>query len=289
MRNEVVALPMAAYQAEHGISQSGLKELAKSPAHLREYIDHPKPDTPDQIIGTITHTGVFEPHLFEGCCYPRPAEYTNKKGEKKKWNGNATECKEWKSSHSDRPVVSAENYQDILGIRDAILSHPAARLALEQGRPEMCLFCEDPETGLQLKCRTDWLSGTSIVDLKTCLDASKLGFSRTVAKFGYDIQSAFNLDIANRLGLEKENFIFIAAEKKPPYAVAVYLLDEESIEIGRSKYRRLLTRYMECVSTDTWPGYSRNIERLSLPTWARKAEFDAAEMYENPDAPALEV
>lgn len=289
MRNEVVAMPMCAYLKEYGVSQSQLKELAKSPAHFREYIDHPKPDTPDQIIGTITHTAVLEPHLFDGCFHPRPAEYVNKKGEKKKWNGNAIECKEWKLAHNDRPVVSAESYQDILGIRESVLKHPAARLALEQGRAEMCLFCEDPETGVQLKCRTDWLSGTSIVDVKTCLDASKIGFSRTVAKFGYAIQAALNLDIAKILGLEKENFIFIAVEKKRPYAVSAFLLDEESIDIGRKQYRRLLSRYMECVSTDTWPGYSRNIEYLSLPPWARKAEFDAAEMYENPDAPALEV
>lgn len=289
MRNEVIALPMDAYLKEYGVSQSQLKELARSPAHLRQYLDHPPESTPDQIIGHITHTAILEPHLFETCCWMRPANYQNKKGEWKRWNGNATEAKDWKAAHSDRPIVPFDTYAEIEGMREAVRKHPAAALALREGAAEMCLFCEDPETGVQQKCRTDWLSGTAIVDVKTCQDASPTGFAKTIANFGYAIQAAYNLDIAAWLGLKKEVFIFIAVEKKPPYATAVYQLDDAAIEIGRSQYRRLLARYMECLSSEKWPAYSSNIEFLSLPAWSKKGEFDAAQMYYNPAAPALEI
>lgn len=291
MKTGVFDLPMPDYLAAHGVSQSALKKLAQSPAHLRQYIDHPEPSTLDQIVGTITHTAVFEAELLEKCCHVKPANYQNAKAEWKKWNGNAKECKDWIAAHEDRPIVKQDDYTAILAMSGAVFNHPAARMALTTpgGKAEQSLFCEDPDTGLQLKCRTDWLSGNAIVDLKTCLDASPAGFAKTVANFGYDVQAAFNLDVANILGLGKEHFLFIAVEKEPPYAVAVYELDEESIGVGRSKYRRLLSRYLDCVVADKWPAYSQNVERLSLPTWAAKAEFNAMLLEDSPPVPALEV
>lgn len=289
MKTGVFDLPMPDYLAAHGVSQSQLKHLARSPAHLREYVDHPKPSTEDQIIGTITHVAVFEPHRLETSCHVKPENYQNDKGDWRKWNGNATVCKDWIAARQDKPIIPQKKFTDVLGIRDAVARHPAAALALKTGKAEQSLFCEDPETGLQLKCRADWMSGNAFVDLKTCLDASREGFARTVAQRGYDLQAALTMDIAAILGLGKEHFLFIAVEKEPPYAVAVYELDAESIEIGRQKYRRLLWKYVACVSEDRWPAYSQNIERLSLPAWAKKAEFNAMLLEDSPAVPALEV
>lgn len=285
----VFDLPMPDYLAAHGVSQSALKKLAQSPAHLRQYVDHPEPSTPDQIVGTITHTAVFEAGLLEKCCHVKPANYQNKKSEWRKWNGNATECKDWIAAHEDKPIVKQDDFTAILAMSAHIFDHPAAALALKTGKAEQSLFCEDPDTGLQLKCRTDWLSGNAIVDLKTCQDASPTGFAKTIANFGYDVQAAFNLDIAAILGLGKEHFIFIAVEKEPPYAVGVYQLDEESIACGRSKYRRLLNRYLECAIANKWPAYSSNVEFLKLPKWALSNEFNALLLEDSPPVPALEV
>ncbi len=290
MKTGVFDLPMPDYLAAHGVSQSQLKRIAQSPAHLRYYVSHPEPSTPDQIIGTIGHVAVFETTRLETCCWVKPNTYQDAKtSDWKKWNGNATACKDWIAARQDRPIISQEHYTDVLGMADAIRRHPAAALALKTGKAEQSLFCEDPDTGLQLKCRADWLSGNAIVDLKTCQDASPMGFAKCVANFGYDIQAAFNLDLANILGLGKAHFIFIAAEKEPPYAVGVYQLDQESIEVGRSKYRRLLSCYLQCVVDDKWPAYSSNIEFLSLPMWAQRAEQNAMQLADSPPMPALEV
>lgn len=290
MRVEVVErMPMADYLREYGVSQTQLKHLAKSAAHLRQYVDHPEPPTDEQKLGTVEHVALFQSNLLMECCYVKPSVYEDDKGKEKKWNGNATYCKEWAASHTDRPILSAKHIGEVFAMRDSIRKHPGAALILKEGNAEVSLFCEDSDTGLQLKCRCDWLSGTTIADLKTCIDASKNGFSKLVARLGYDIQAAYNLDIANVLGLKKEVFIFIAVEKKPPFAVAAYQLKEEAIAVGRSKYRRLLARYQECVSTEKWPGYSPNIEFLDLPAWSKKEEFDASAMEENPEMPALEV
>lgn len=290
MKTGVFDLPMPDYVATHGVRQSMLKLLAKSPAHMKHAIEHPEPDTPDQLIGTITHVAVFEPKRLETCCWVKPETYQDPKTiDWKKWNGNANACKDWLAAHQDRPIISQENYTRVLGIRDSVARHPAAALALKTGKAEQSLFCEDPETGLQLKCRADWMSGNAFADLKTCLDASESGFKKTVAQRGYHIQAAMTLHIAEILGLGKEHFIFIAAEKEPPYAVAIWELEPEDLEIGRNQFRRLLSRYLECTVSDSWPAYSKNIERLSLPAWAKKAEFNAMLLEDSPPMPALEV
>ncbi|HDR9290581.1 TPA: PD-(D/E)XK nuclease-like domain-containing protein, partial [Burkholderia multivorans] len=45
-------------------------------------------------------------------------------------------------------------------------------------------------------------------------------------------------------------------------------LDEESLESGRTKYRKNLRTYAECMRTNTWPGYSTGIDIIRLPQWA---------------------
>jgi exodeoxyribonuclease VIII len=289
MKIGIFDLPAPDYFAAHGVSQSQLKLLAKSPAHLKHAIEHPPENTPDQVVGTIAHTALFEPAKLESSRHVKPASYQDSKGDWRKWNGNASACKDWLAARTDRPIISQDAETKILAMRDAVLRHPAAAMALREGKAEQALFAEDPDTGLQLKCRTDWLSGNSIVDYKTCVDSSPAGFAKSVANFGYDIQAAFNLDIAALLNLGKEHFIFIAVEKEPPFAVGVYEIDLDSIEVGRSKYRRLLNRYLECVVSDKWPAYSQNIEMLSLPAWAKKSEWNALLLEDSPQMPALEV
>lgn len=290
MRTGAFDMPAEDYFAAHGVSQSMLKLLARSPAHLKHAIEHPEPDTPDQKIGTISHIAVFEPDLLEKSCYVKPANYQDPKtSDWKKWNGNATACKDWLAARTDKPIISQDDYTDICGIRDSVFRHPAAALALKVGKAEQALFAEDAETGMQLKAKCDWLSGNAIVDLKTCQDASPAGFAKAVSNWGYETQAAFYLNLASLLNLGKEHFIFIAVEKTAPYAVGVYELDEESIEIGRRKYRRLLSRYMECVVSEKWEAYSRNIEVLSLPAYAKKSGWDALLLEDSAPLPALAI
>lgn len=256
---------MDAYKEEYGVSQSDLKILRQSPAHLKYARENPEPPTPAMILGTLEHYLILEPRLFAKSFYSRPETYGP---DKKKWHSGSTECKAWLKAHSDKPVVSPENEDILLGMQESVRKHPAVTAALAKGLPEQCLFWEDADTGLQCKCRCDWLTGNSILDPKTCQDASPIGFGKIVANMGYDIQAAYNLDGAKALGLGKECFLFIAIESYAPYAVAVYQLDEAAIQSGREKYRRLLNRYLECVTRDEWPAYSEQIEILELPRWA---------------------
>lgn len=266
----VVTMPFAWYQSADGVSQSMLKRLGQSPAHLKAYLEKPPEPTRAMEIGTLVHSIVFGTETVDSLVHVRPETYEDKKGQVKKWNGNATECKDWFAAHEDKIVISVAELEMLGGMFSAIHAHPSAKLALATGKAEQSLFATDEDTGCKLKCRCDWLSGNAIVDLKTCEDASLDGFAKSVANYGYDVQAAFYLDICARLNLGKEYFLFVAAEKQAPYAVAVYQLDEESIEIGRRKYRFWLARYRECLERNEWPGYDPTIQLISLPDWKKR-------------------
>ncbi len=65
----------------------------------------------------------------------------------------------------------------------------------------------------------------------------------------------------------------IVVESKPPYAVVVYDIPEEVIEIGREEYTRLLELLADCERANDWPGPAMGGEVMfSLPSWAYQQE-----------------
>ena len=185
---------------------------------------------------------------------------------------------EWLQNNGHRTVLSPEQWDQLHRMRDAVMAHPAAAGVLERGQ-------------------------NMVVDLKTTDDASLEGFSKSIANWRYDVQHPYYLDglrqalqqsgdqapvegaaelsaywVDQATGMlcrcrpdfwrgEPKHFVFIAVEKRPPYAVGVYVLDEESVEIGRAQYRADLERFAECVRTDSWPGYGDKIQKISVPAW----------------------
>jgi hypothetical protein len=118
---------------------------------------------------------------------------------------------------------------------------------------------------MRCKCRPDWFDGTTIVDLKTCQDASPASFAKAVANFGYQIQAAHYL-----AGTLATRFIFVAVEKTAPYAIGVYELNTEALIHGSIARHNALQRIQDCRAINEWPGYTDGIQTLQLPGWALK-------------------
>ena len=86
----------------------------------------------------------------------------------------------------------------------------------------------------------------------------------------YGVQAAwYSWGLEQATGIRPSQFIFIAVEKKAPYAVACYAADEEMIQLGMETAMRDLQRIAECRTAERWPGYSDQIEMISLPNWLR--------------------
>jgi exodeoxyribonuclease VIII len=109
-----------------------------------------------------------------------------------------------------------------------------------------------------------------IIDVKTTQDAGSAAFGRSAFNYRYDVQGAFYTDGAESNGLVVDAFCFIAIEKDPPYAVAVYFLDSKDVALGRQRYKTNLIKYQECVAAGQWPCYPNEAQPIQLPQWALK-------------------
>ncbi len=258
-------LPAEQYHKAPGVSNSMLKRLDRSPAHLQAYLEQPQEQTPAMLFGSVAHQLLLEPERPWSWAVRPPG-----------LDGRSKEGKEWKAKVGDRPVLDHEEWLNVEGAVASVRSHPTARLALGTGRSEVSVFRKFTlgDTVLR-RARIDFVNdGDALVDIKTTEDARPEAFARTIFNMRYHVQAAYYLDIWNDSLPEgqcpKSSFVFIAVEKTAPFAVAVYDLSREAINAGRQEYIRLLQLYMECERTGIWPAYNPNIQEITLPAYARK-------------------
>src|SRR5690606_5815050 len=169
----------------------------------------------------------------------------------------------------DRTILTPDEWDQCMAMREAVAAHPIARKLLE-GEAERSAIWRDPDTGVLCKGRFDEISRSvgAITDLKTTTDASPEAFSRAIYRYGYYLQAAHYLSGAKALDLPAEFFVFIAIEKDPPYAVAVYHVRGDAIQAGLDELRLLLELYARCEESSIWPGYPAEAVEIDLPPWA---------------------
>jgi len=250
-------MPASEYHRLPRASKSGLDKIARSPAHYRWFTDNPSEPTKSMQLGTALHS-----LIFDGVSPLVMPDFSGK--------GSVAARDEWKESNAGALIVSADDFGAIHSMRDALMAHPIIGTALRgaKGRPEVSALWTCPDTGIECKSRFDWLLEPLLLDLKTTTDASPFGFARSIANFRYHVQDAFYSQAAASEGLDVRHFLFAGVETSPPYLCAIYQLDDEAREIGRRLYLRDLRTYQQCVERNEWPGYSPEIQTLSLPKWA---------------------
>jgi len=248
----------ADYHADPAISASQLKTVMQSPYHYwSRYLD------PDRVamvptaamrFGSLAHCAVLEPDELSKRYQLAPDRRTKE--------GKAAVV-EMAAAGID--AVSEADMVLAVNMAVAVHGHPTAGALLQSGQAEQSFWWDDIATGMRCKCRPDWFDGTTIVDLKTCQDASPTGFAKAIANFGYQIQAAHYL-----AGTLATRFIFVAVEKAAPYAIGVYELDTEALIHGSIARHNALQRIQDCRAINEWPGYTDGIQTLQLPGWALK-------------------
>jgi exodeoxyribonuclease VIII len=248
----------ADYHADPAISASQLKEISRSPYHYwSRYLDPdrtPTIATSAMKLGSLTHCAVLEPD-----------ELSKRYGITPDRRSNAGKALAAEMEATGIEAVTAQEMEQALAMAASVRSNSTAALLLSGGQAEQSFWFDDIPTGLRCKCRPDWFDGATIVDLKTCQDASPTGFAKAVANFGYQIQAAHYL-----AGTLAKRFIFVAVEKTYPFAVGVYELDPEALVHGSIARHNALQRIQDCRAIGEWPGYTDGIQTLQLPGWALK-------------------
>jgi exodeoxyribonuclease VIII len=247
----------AEYHADPAISASHLHAAAISPHHYwSRYRDPSRPvlqPTAAMRLGSLVHCAVLEPDELSkryAICGPR--------------NTKAGKEQAAELEAAGIEAVTASDMETAMAMAASVrYGHQAAAELLRTGQAEQSFWWDDKPTGLRCKCRPDWMTGSTLVDLKSTADASPRGFAKSVAQYRYHVQANHYL-----AGTGAERFVFIAVEKSFPYACAVYELDVDAMLAGENARRRDLSVIADCMAISEWPGYGNTIQPLSLPSWA---------------------
>ena len=254
------------YRSAPAIAGSDAKHILppKTPAHYAAHMAGELKREPSKamLLGTMAHLAVLEPQKLDTAFVERPEgiDLRTKLG------------KEWKESVGSMPVLDQDEARAVRGIRDSIAANRAARQLLAETQSEVALFAEH-RTGLWIKGRVDALKVVDdmecvIVDVKTTSAGADYNtFSRQAASLNYHVSAAWYCHLCGLNGLPPARFYWIAVETSAPYAVAVYEIAPDALELGASLMSDALGLIAECEDAGVWPGYAPEVQSLNLPAW----------------------
>jgi hypothetical protein len=259
----VYDLPEEDYHAHHALSSTQVKWLLDSPARYRYNLTHPQPFKKAFDEGSAVHAIV----LGTGWeVVEIPADLLS--GANKAISSD--KAKAWVAAEraKKRIPLKAHEIAKVNAIAASVLADPDAVALLSGGRPEVSVFATDPDTGVDMRCRFDYLADdlSFAVDLKTMAgSATKAGFSKAVADLHYDVSHEHYLDTLElATGVRPPKF-YIAVEKEPPYFTAVFRLSDDEIEMGRKEARSARRTLAGCRAVDYWPHRRSGIQTTEAP------------------------
>lgn len=251
------------YRAYPALSQSLLKEFARSPRHYAQALAEPREATPALIFGQAFHA-MMATLNEEGA---KPYAVMPKVDGRTK-EGKAVK-EQFMADNAGAIIVSEDEASRLAGMRQSATKHPEiVRMLDECHSNELSLFAY--QGGVLCKSRFDMLSGNTIVDWKTTEDASQKAVAYAIRDFRYDLQNAFYEEMARLCKVEVHRFVFVFFEKKPPYGIALYSISARSLEKASNERAKLIADFRDCVSVNKespwqdWPCYGNDIVELEV-------------------------
>jgi exodeoxyribonuclease VIII len=246
------------YFSVEALSASGIKQLLRSPAHYRAWMDEKREPTAAMQFGTVAHSFILEGVAEYGV---KTLNWATKEGKEEKAKLEAL----------GKPIISVDDQQRLYDMHETIDRHKLAKhLIINLTHIEHEIFFNIH--GVPCKAKIDGIiakgDGTyRIVDLKTCQDASMDGFAQQIRKYRYDIQAMFyRRAVAQHFDapIEAVGFDFIAVETAQPHAVSVYGIEERHLSRATADIEAALARYARCIKDNKWPAYSDDKQQLTL-------------------------
>ncbi len=258
----------AEYHAHPAVSKSDLDLINRSPLHFITAKKYPAEPTESLLLGSVVHKLVLEPDTFS-------EEFAAAPEINRRTKSGKAEFEAFMQENAGKTVISADMYDRSLTIADSVRKHPVAAKLLSGGQAEQSFFWTDRETGVQCKCRPDYLRDKLVIDLKTTSDASPEAFEKSACSYRYHVQAWWYLHGLKCNNFDVRDFVFIAVEKTPPYAVCVYAADDSMLDLGERQALENLRTYAQCTQSGIWYGYDSKpqIHSLSLPDFVIRKYF----------------
>lgn len=266
-RAELVDMDEAPYHAAPALGSTDLKNLLRSPAHYKAAKEAPMASEALRV-GTLVHECILEPDTW---ALRRDIPDVNKRTKA----GKEALQKYYEVAGEEGWLpVDPDDRALCEGMRESAMAHRLVRSVLNAAdKKEQSCFWRDVSvdaTGVDCKARFDGLAPGLILDLKTTQDASPGAFRNAVARFDYHVQAAHYCTGAHAVTGMWPDYAILAIEKKPPYACAVYELDEQAMAVGAERRELAIRQYVECKRTGKWSAYPETVQTLSLPRWAQE-------------------
>lgn len=240
----------------------------KTLAHVyHEYFSgEQKEETIAMRFGSMFHAAILEQSQFDDryVIVPKEIKFNTKEGKQLKADIES----------SGKTVIKETEFEDAKAMAHQLLSSlKQCDIDIYQGTWEEPLLTDDA------RCKPDVLIKSSdtiqIIDLKTCADASPVGFERAAYRLGYHIQAAWYSKVAAQLyPRHKIEFIFACGEKKAPFVSQCYKATEELIHAGNLVCYEMAGCINEAIKKNEWPGYFYGMGLLGLPDWALGEQLD---------------
>ena len=235
------------YHMSPGVSSSTIRRFGQSQLHaLHETIE----DSHALRFGTAAHALVVEGEKefneTVACIVGSPYTNANKSLKQDYQSRGLTVI-----SSADRDKIYAMK-KSLLLEGQKLLNPNENEFPNEFASPyEVAIFWE--EDGVLLKVKSDVIrhpvdspyspKTISVIDYKTTQDCSIKGFTSSVKKYQYDLQASWYQRGYEKAGFKVENFIFVAQEKKEPFASKIFLMKAEDLTSGWAHLSKMVEEY----------------------------------------------
>lgn len=196
----------------------------------------------------------------------------------------------WREFNSDKDsdlFFSAEEYDQMMFMRDCVFAHSAAQELLKDGMAETTYRAtinpsyEHGDYSVGIKAKIDWVTGIDsddgyrLCDLKTCSDIDPKRLGADVWNYNYHLQQAFHrLVFAEFMKIPyipSWDWIFVSknSHDKRNYPVRVIHPTDAEETMGNHLCEKAIEIYAKCKASNEWPGPSQESEPLITPSWAK--------------------
>lgn len=224
-----------AYHNGPGISSSNIRRFSQSQLHAFEEVIEP---TPAMNFGSAAHSLIVEGEgaFFTDVVTITGSPYTN-----------SNKALKQESLDKGLTVITEKDRDTIYSMKNSLVTEASAYLNPDKDYPqvldspyEVSLYWY--EQGLLCKTRADVVlnpfdmpqgeNSIVLVDYKTTSDCSVRGFTNSVRRYSYDLQAAWYKRGFEQAGFQVHDFVFVAQEKKTPFANKVFKMNHGDMEIG---------------------------------------------------------
>jgi hypothetical protein len=153
------------------------------------------------------------------------------------------------------------------------------------GLSEVAAFWQEHATdGTVIQCRGmfDHLLRAEgvIYDLKKSRTAHPKAIRKSIEGYGYHTQATAYTRALEQIepgltGRVKFRWLFVEAEA--PYGVTIAEPAGSMVALGNACWSQAVDTWAQCLATDEWPAYSREVQRIEASPWALEGAFEAVE------------